>query len=252
MLHLIAWTEHLNKVDEYFGAGFILASLAIGFLAAIILIAQKIMKNQSEIKNSKSMHIRKVDPYFGIEVDESIFQSISELRCEESVNAARCMVGLFHNGGDFFDGSPMKKYTIPYEIPVRGISHAGLRKQDNTLISTVLDKIQVMKNEERVIYFTEKQPQSLFRSMLIEQNVFAFTIFPLRIGELIVGFLEIHWCKEEAIPQDLSVTFNTIEKYKGLLEVDVNKKHSIYGAVDNNNGWDLVKDILSFRFLKGD
>jgi hypothetical protein len=133
-------------------------------------------------------------------LDEQIHEALTQLR--EQCHASRVMVFLFHNGEQFFSGSPIQRMTCSYETVQGGISSVTADSQSMvvSLMSAVLDR---MRDDTPLIWETSNIPKTFSRTRLETLNVKYFACLPLRQNKhKIIGLLKMHWMHKDEIQID--------------------------------------------------
>jgi len=136
--------------------------------------------------------------------DIRLIELLSGLRV--TTGADRVHLYRFHNGGDFIDGSPIKKVSCTHETVATGISHeiAGLQ---NIQCSINLSIIQMLSSGNNNIVYTDSLQDSFLKSNLVSKNVKAFVVTPiykqsLASSSMIIGYLKLHFCNLDNIPEE--------------------------------------------------
>jgi transcriptional regulator with GAF, ATPase, and Fis domain len=149
-------------------------------------------------QNKKNKNNKKYN-YFSEDIpkDLQLRDLLTELRVK--TDAARTMIGRFHNGGNFFDGSPMKKYSLTHETTTSGISHE-IHNYRDVLTSMFVDKLSLISSNDPKVIKTDDLEDGFLKSVMRKQIVKSFCLCPLYKGEILIGFIEIHWCSIKHTP----------------------------------------------------
>ena len=129
-----------------------------------------------------------------------IHELLTELRV--TVRASRCLAFQFHNGGNFSDGTSIKRFSVTHESCIAGTISMILESQD-VLLTRYVDVIRVMDESPSKIISVSTLPPSSFRSGLEINNVEFFSITPLRCADGLtpLGFLCCHWCSSDQLDE---------------------------------------------------
>lgn len=121
----------------------------------------------------------------------AMHETLTELRVE--LDAARVSIVQFHNGGNFFDGTPMTKLTMSHESLRNGIAQEApnWRELQMPLMIPLLERVQ---NDSPELYITSEDNDSYAQQQLNAGNVLAYTVLPLYKSNAFVGFVMCHWC----------------------------------------------------------
>ena len=138
-----------------------------------------------------------------------LHEVLTELRL--MCNCSRSLIFQFHNGGNFSDGSSMKRFSVTHESVASGIQSMILESQD-VLLTRYMELVRVLEISPHKIIRVESLPESSFRAGLQINNVMYFSASPLKHSDGLVpmGFVCCHWCdangldgiKQEGISED--------------------------------------------------
>ena len=132
---------------------------------------------------------------------QEINEVLNELR--NVLDAERAQVGQFHNGGDYLDGSPVKRFSVSYES-FRSGSQPTAPQMQGVLLSLFWDVVPVLRDNRAVGRMVSDQAEGYFRSLLENGTVYAFAALPLRKWHAkarksqIIGYVMVEWGKKEA------------------------------------------------------
>lgn len=179
--------QMFTSIKDYYPAigeaiGLLLGGVMIGILGTWrkknISIKQLFLKSQRFVHNHSQMH-----------------EVLTELRlvCE----CSRSLIFQFHNGGNFSDGSSMKRFSVTHESVAPGIQSMILEAQD-VLLTRYIELIRVLETKPNKIIRVDSLPESSFRAGLEINNVIYFSVSPLKCvdGLIPLGFVCCHWCLE--------------------------------------------------------
>ena len=105
-----------------------------------------------------------------IENESELLEKLGEIR--NTVGASRAAVYQFHNGGEYFTGKSMKKYSMTYEQVEKGI--ARIQHQNQSIPVSGAIKLFANLLENRKAYFKNLDkdfPESLLKYNLQEVGV---------------------------------------------------------------------------------
>ena len=101
---------------------------------------------------------------------------ITEVRL--ALDCARVTVAQFHNGGDFFSGESILKYSITHESCGLGVTNS-LDSQQGILLTRYVEQLKILQEDEPRIIFTNTLHDSSFKGFMESRNTIAFIIIPL-------------------------------------------------------------------------
>ncbi len=131
---------------------------------------------------------------------QEINEVLNELR--NVLSAERAQIGQFHNGGDYLDGSPVKRFSVSYESFQSG-SQPMAPQMQGVLISLFWDVVPILKDNKAVGRLVSEQPEGYFRSLFENGTVYAFAALPLRKWHAkarksqIIGYVLVEWGTQE-------------------------------------------------------
>ena len=140
------------------------------------------------------------------------------------MEASRAQIGQFHNGGKFLEGSPMKRFSVSHESCGFGVSMEYPQMQA-VLVTIFWDIVEILKENNPKIRFTDSlNSQSSLRVYNKSKNIEAFSILPIRKGELFVGFVKVEWNDRNEIPSDSEDCERTLEQYRSFIELEIKRQ----------------------------
>ncbi len=131
---------------------------------------------------------------------QEINEVLNELR--NVLSAERAQIGQFHNGGDYLDGSPVKRFSVSYESFQSG-SQPMAPQMQGVLLSLFWDVVPVLRDNRAVGRLVAEQPEGYFRSLFENSTVYAFAALPLRKWHAkskksqIIGYVLVEWGTQE-------------------------------------------------------
>lgn len=129
-------------------------------------------------------------------LDERIHELLTELRVQ--TDAARVVIGRFHNGLYFFDATPLQKMSFSYESVTGGADTIKETYKDIEVsrMSAIMDRMVA----EPLLVHTDSLPETYSRSVLTSLNVVVFACVALYQSKYkIVGCLMIHWFNDPEV-----------------------------------------------------
>jgi len=151
--------------------------------------------------------------------DLRIQDMLTELRVQ--AEADRAVIYLFHNGGTFLDGSPIKKMSMTYESVKLGVSYVSDDSKD-ILISRVPHLIDTITNEDGPKLIIEPDlPDGYLKHSLASKCVLGASYCRLMDGPQIIGFVGVNYCvdSEEKLPKDMPQKLHVLGQQAATLEV---------------------------------
>lgn len=197
-------------------------SLISGLSSVTIALVTVVVKNWLEKKSEakKHMHdeaINELDlgDMLCIQNDIDVFRNDYEFD--------RVTISQFHNGGKFFNGKSMKKFSVTYESCAPGISKIK-RDYQNLLVSEFPKMFSALFDTDMLIICPDCEVyQNVARDMSL-QGIVQNIVIPIRglRGDLI-GFISCHniGVGDDRITNDLAYTF-------------VDKANQLSGYLANN------------------
>jgi hypothetical protein len=191
----------LSYVDE-FGDGKISASeiktmVEIGVLFGTVVVSSfmtwfvaKVLKKRKE-KNKLNKETMDYT-----ESNTRIQERIMYLRIKSG--ASRVRLCMFHNGGEFYSGISMSKFSCTHESSAKGVSNE-IENLQNYLTSMFSDKIARIKKNDPEIHSVSHMEEGKSKFLYKNNEVSFFSILPVYKNDMPVGFLEVEW-NEDPIP----------------------------------------------------
>lgn len=134
-------------------------------------------------KSYRSMHSR-------------IHEFLTEIRIKS--NSSRTAVMQFHNGGNFLDGSSIKRFSITHESCQVGVPETTETRQ-NLQASPFIEILNILTDDEKVgaLISTADLPDCHLKRHMESNHTLVFSLCPLKDarGALITGFLMCEWCE---------------------------------------------------------
>jgi hypothetical protein len=196
---------------------YIITAIISGVFSVIVGFGTVALKDYLEVKKSKRQK----------EENESItgkdLESMMEIQefldmIIEKWSIDRGSIYQFHNGGKFFNGVSMKKYSLTYESTAPGI----MKVKESSQNVFVTEHPHLMKQlSENVIFSTPIEDPSLdyIRDRLEEQGIVQIISVPIRsLNNVLVGFVQFAMIKNkievtEEMEEDLVEAAQRISGY---------------------------------------
>jgi len=129
-----------------------------------------------------------------IEEESELLEKLSELR--ESVGASRASIYQFHNGGEYFTGKSMKKYSMTYEMVEKGIARIQHKNQSIPVSGAIRLFADLLENRKAFFEDLDREfPESLLKYNLQEvgiNSIYCWSILDLNknvIGVFTLDFV---------------------------------------------------------------
>ena len=133
-------------------------------------------------------------------------------------DAARCQVMQFHNGGQFLDGSSIKRFSLTHESCRTDVSETRQTRQD-VMLTMFGEMLELVTANKSIPILTSSLPDCHWKRHLESNSVVMFALIPLRNanGMNIIGGLSLEWCswvKADAVDEeDVSVMIEEKRRY---------------------------------------
>jgi hypothetical protein len=152
-------------------------------------------------------------------IDEQNYERISQqdidsmLEVQEFLNKFREKWGFdrvgvfqFHNGGKFFHGIPMKKYSQTFE----SVSHGVSKSKEHNQSVFVTEHPSLMKHlSEKELFFVDAEDPVLdyIRGRVTEDGILQIISSPIRsLSGQLIGFIQLHTVKHKVEISDDLIT----------------------------------------------
>jgi hypothetical protein len=150
-------------------------------------------------------------------VHSRVNEMLTEMRLQ--LDCARTYVSQFHNGGDFFSGESILKFSITHESCGLGVEQT-IETQQGVLLTRFVEKLKLLQEEEPRIVFTNTLPDSHFKGFMESRNTIAFVLIPLKKEASIspYGYVCCEWCSwQHAEKIENNTTINYVKKEGRIL-----------------------------------
>jgi hypothetical protein len=174
-----SWTEDFTKVFEHW-------SIWIAIATAVILGG---IKGWQKIKKAW------ISDNF-IQLHSEIHELLTELRV--LTDCARAQIIQFHNGEYFMDGISMRKFSLTHESVEKGVESDGLKIQ-GYLCSMFLPLLSLITENNGKVRYLQDLKDSYAKQYFESRNVEAFSVLPIKLNNLITGFVLVQWCNSKIV-----------------------------------------------------
>jgi len=167
---------------------FAMGAASISFILGIIFTFIK--KNQKKCKHPLFCNGNGTD---FTKVHSRVNETLTETRLQ--LDCARSYIAQFHNGGDFFSGESILKFSITHESCGLGIEQT-LENQQGVLLTRFVEKLKILQEDNLRIIFTNTLVDSNFKGYMESRNTIAFVMIPLKKGDALspYGYMCCEWC----------------------------------------------------------
>ena len=175
----------IDILGSWMEVGMVLAAVGVGCMMIFSMIGK--MKR----KNKKRIHPN--SPMFR-ETHSRIHELLTETRVR--LSADRAVVLQFHNGGEFIDGTSMKKMSSTHESCQMGVSETIANRKD-VLLSPFIEMLDMISDgRESRIEATSNLPDCHFKRHLESNHTLVFSIYPIKgVKNLVIsGAFLLEWC----------------------------------------------------------
>jgi len=202
----------IDILGSWVEVGMVIAALTAGVLLAypfIKLIVKKRKKGKCIWKEPPAA------PKF-VKLHTKVHEQLTELRV--LADAARCQVVQFHNGGQFLDGTSIKRFSLTHESCKTGVSETRQTRQD-VMLTMFGEMLELVTKNNPLPLLTSNLPDCHWKRHLESNNVVMFSLIPLRSANSmnIIGCLSLEWCswmKADAVDEeDVSAMIEEKRRY---------------------------------------
>ena len=177
-------SNELDLAGSWLEIGMVIAAIGLGAITLLVPYMKSKLINYNT-------NVAKYPKNFQWDTHTRLHEILTETRIK--TDSARTQIVQFHNGGTFLDGISMKKFTVTHESLNTGTAGEGDTKKD-LLISMFLDKLNILIKNEPDLYITSKLEDSYSKQYMINSNIVAFAMLPIRRKNEITGYVMIQWC----------------------------------------------------------
>jgi transcriptional regulator with GAF, ATPase, and Fis domain len=203
---------------DWFTIGQTVGAFVVGIGVGIVPKIIRWFKGKNKVNNNDKYG--KYQQIFNIkdvaEDDLKMQDLVTELRM--TYDCDRSFVYLYHNGGSYLDGSPMKKTSMLYESVRRGVSYEAANSRDLS-VSTMSALTDIISSEESQLIIVKDMKEDFFKHFLESRNVTASAYCPLKKGPQIIGFVGMHYCDGSDVTSECMKDLKNLERYASTIEV---------------------------------
>ena len=172
-----------QQLGAWFEIGLIVGAFVSGALIAWfpkLKFSKSKKKHHSLGKRFETLHTR-------------IHEELTTLRIQ--CNSARTWCASFHNGESFFDGTPIRKWSITHESVHHG-SRDSVEETQSILASRFPEMIQLLQDNSVSLQVVGSLPDThSMKSYMQSRNVTGFMMLPIldTKGIELYGFICVEW-----------------------------------------------------------
>lgn len=202
---------NIDILGSWMEIGMAIAAIAVGVFMSLPVIRGfvKRKRNKSFAPNSpnyRNVHTR-------------VHEYLTEIRTK--VHSDRTLLLQFHNGGEFLDGTSMKKFSLTHESCVVGTSEASGPNSQNVLTSTFIEMLDILAQNKSQVLLTSDLRDCHFKRHLEAKHTLIYSIYPIKDARktLVIGCLVCEWCNWDDIEKiKYDVVVKEIPKYARYIE----------------------------------
>lgn len=201
-----------TNIDTYFIIGSYVISFLVGGVLALSTHIKKLFNKKVEISSLPTGFIR---------LHTVLDENLTEMRV--NLKSSRTSISKFHNGGHFFDGESILKFTTTNESCSLGINHT-IEGSQGLLITRWIGIVGILQEESTNLHYTKDIVDNQLRGYYESRNTVAFMIKSTICSKgLKTGFISVEWCEYEDIEnQNIKDTLNIFEYYTRIINSTIN------------------------------
>jgi len=202
----------IDILGSWVEVGMVVAALTAGVFLAYPFIKHLIKRR----KKSKCIWKELPTAPKFVKLHTKVHEQLTELRVV--ADAARCQVIQFHNGGQFLDGTSIKRFSLTHESCRTGVSETRQTRQD-VMLTMFGEMLELVTTSNPCPILTSTLPDCHWKRHLESNSIIMFSLIPLRNanGMNIIGCLSLEWCswlKADAVDEeDASVLMEEKRRY---------------------------------------
>ncbi len=200
----------IDIMGSWMEIGMSIAAIAGGVFMSLPVIRGFMKKKRNKLFSPNTPNYRNVHT--------RVHEHLTELRTK--IHSDRSLLLQFHNGGEFLDGTSMKKFSLTHESCVVGTSETGNSRQ-NVLTSIFIEMLDLLAKDNSQIRLTTDLPDCHFKRHLEVNHTLFYSIYPIKDARkvLVIGCLLCEWCNWDDIEKvDDNVVISEIPKYSQYIE----------------------------------
>ncbi len=139
---------------------------------------------------------------------EKIHTQVHEILTELRLNhdSGRTSIVQFHNGGKYYNGTGMQRFSTTHESIAMGVS-STINNQQDVLLTRYTEMLKHVAKDDASLVMVGEMPESNFKRYLDYNHVLAFSMIPIKdeMDTLTIGYLCSEWCswsKADEIDED--------------------------------------------------
>lgn len=151
-------------------------------------------------------------------VHTRVHEYLTEIRTK--VHSDRSLLLQFHNGGEFLDGTSMKRFSLTHESCAVGTSETGGGRQ-SCLTSTFIEMLDLLAKNNSQVLLTSDLADCHFKRHLESNHTIFYSIYPIKDARkvLVIGCLICEWCNWDDIEKiNDNVVIKEIPQYAQYIE----------------------------------
>lgn len=185
-----------------------IASINVDFLTALISGASSIvvalgtvwLKHNLEVRKSAKNKIEESitgnDVAIMVEIEEFLNTIVDKWTFD------RAAIFQFHNGGKFFNGVSMKKFSLTYEVAAPGIAKVKGSSQ-NVFVTEYPSLIKALNEKEFFHIDSESPALDYMRDKIEEQGILQIISVPIRnLNGALTAFVQFTTIKKHVVVTD--------------------------------------------------
>lgn len=201
--------------SKWFEIGIGLSGLIGGLVAGMAIMRRKVRSEEKKAVEEASINCKSSTFQTKHTV---VHETLTTLRIKTGADRAR--IGHFHNGGKFLDGTPMKRFSITHESCDRGVPYDGANFQ-NILVTMFWDLVESMRNGDPRLNWAIDMKDGYFRSYINSNGIAAYSILPIKRGDLFVGFIILEWFDVERTPSNALPLEKVFTQSRDYIELEL-------------------------------
>ena len=156
----------------------------IGGSSMAILSLLKRKKCKKKVKNQKEFE----------KIHTRVHEVLTELRLTH--DCARTSIVQFHNGGTYYNGNGMQRFSTTHESAAIGVPSI-MNNQQDILLTRYPEILQYVAQDEPDVVIVSEMQESTFKRYLDYNHILAFSLISLKdeLTGLIIGYISSEWCR---------------------------------------------------------
>jgi len=195
--------------------------IEVGMVAVVVLagimISVPTISGYFRDRKAKKKHLAPCDPKYR-RMHSRIHEFLTESRVK--TDADRAVVLQFHNGGNFLDGSSIKRFSLTHESCVVGTSES-MNGRQNVQASTFVEMLEHLSHDNPTPQMTSDLPDCHLKRHLEANHTIFWSMVPLKDarGALTVGALLSEWCSWDSAEKiSEEIVTKEIRRYSRFIE----------------------------------